>query len=471
MATPPPHPRSILSMKYLPILMMVFISACGGGDDAVGWSRITSFATDGPVISAGVALTDPDGTLCAAGTTDEKARFTLQIPADCKFPHHFTLIGGTDLITGEENSTVMHSLVVERKAGQSVRGSNISPLTTLIYYSSLAMADGEFKNITQKHVDDSRKQVMTTFGFGLDVDPLHARIIDGVTVTPESTDENGTIALEKITTSPDGVIPYIKANEGVMEVVRRSALTLGVEKNDLLITLGKDISDGELSDDVNFSDYKNTIERNTAIVSIEIIENRLQVTMSDGSLMDASTVTEKMGRAIVSVTSSKSTVTEEMGQAVLSVTSSKLSSREAEQAYKIPSVSVNFLEQTEYFLGKGTIGLPDLGNTNDIVDEFRKRIIAGYVGDYAGTWSTVDSPNDKGNWKININQLGTIFGQFLPDGLQVTGSISLRGLVTATSANGSVIDGKISSRGQISGGAWKNNTEGVSGGFVGSKVK
>lgn len=434
--------------------MMVFISACGGGDDAVGWSRITSFATDGPVISAGVTLTDPDGTLCAAGTTDEKARFTLQIPADCKFPHHFTLIGGTDLITGEENSTVMHSLVVERKAGQSVRGSNISPLTTLIYYSSLAMADEEFKNITQKHVDDSRKQVMGKFGFGLDVDPLHARIIDGVTVTPESTDENGTIALEKITTSPDGVIPYIKANEGVMEVVRRSALTLGVEKNDLLITLGKDISDGELNDDVNFPDYKNTIERNAAIVSMEIIENRLRVTTSDGSLMDASTVTEKMG------------------QAVLSVTSSKLSSRAAEQAYKIPSVSVNFLEQTQYFLGKGTLGLPGLGNTNEIVDGFRKRIIAGYVGDYTGTWTTVGSSDDnKGSWEVTISQSGEISGQFLPNGIQVTGSISLRGVMAATSANGSVIGGKISSRGQISGGEWKNDTEGVNGGLVGSKVK
>ncbi len=290
---------SLLSMSFYQIslfaIMLVCLSGCqggGGGSSASGSGvvsgsggvagiQIGGSAADGPVAGGIVEFQDAYGTGCGATVeTDDGSHYAALIPLECSFPLQMSLTGGLDMVVGDDNYTKMLSLVLD---SSSERG-NITPLTTIIYYAAQARSvTGGLAAVSVDDLDFATRVALRYFNFGIDNDGRESGMAYDP-VTAKIGDSN--------------VCAFVKANEGLIEAVRRTVLYLGETTSlsssavtDVLATLGRDISDGILdgSDlDGILPDGAHTAaiwNLNAATVSMELMKNQFTLTASDGSII------------------------------------------------------------------------------------------------------------------------------------------------------------------------------------------
>ncbi len=274
--------------------MIVLLSGCqgGGGGSSTSTSvvsgsggvagiQIGGSAADGPVSGGVVEFQDAYGTGCGAAVeTDDGSHYDANIPLDCSFPLQVSLTGGLDMVVGDGNYTKMLSLVLD----SGLERVNITPLTTIIYYAALARsATGGLSAVSADDLDFSTRSALRYFNFGIDNDG-----------------QDSGMAYDPVTAkigSSNNVCAFVKANEGLIEAVRRTAMSLtgaslsGSAVTDVLETLGRDVSDGILDgrdldgilpDGVRVAALWNL---NAATVSMELMENQFTLTAGDGAVI------------------------------------------------------------------------------------------------------------------------------------------------------------------------------------------
>ncbi len=228
---------------------------------------------------------------------------------------HVQLTGGKNLSTGtidtaDDNTMVMHSIILSANATTV----NISPITTLIYYAALAnSAKGTLASVTESDINAAINNVTGRFGFG--IPPGFNPLTDPITA--------------------DNVITYLQANEGIIEMARRSVKDgSNVDPNKvsaLFQVLGADIADGRLDGNLNGDDLSgfskgdislagsfttlglsarqmiSTTESQSSVVAMEIITNSLKITRpKNGQTIDSSTLLTNLGESVATVTGNQS---------------------------------------------------------------------------------------------------------------------------------------------------------------------
>lgn len=321
----------ILSV-LLPFLMIGCGGGGGGGEsggvvvEPIGEAvDIAGLGNDGPIADGTILFESSSGEECGTGSTGSDAQYSITIPASCIYPVHLTLLAdgkGKDLATGSletanTNLTEMHSIVENNNASTV----NISPITTLVYYATLAKSRrGSLASVAPSDVSVSIDHVLEKFGFGIDTDTAKFNpLTDPITA--------------------DNVVLYTKANEGIIEMIRRSAKnedsSVDFDKvKGLFMAIGTDISDGSLDGKVTqngtssplstfskgdggvdmttaFATFNgksteqiiSVVESNSAIVAMEVMTDELAITLNDGVVLPAEDLRTNLGKAAETVTS------------------------------------------------------------------------------------------------------------------------------------------------------------------------
>ncbi len=359
----------------LAVLLPFLVLGCGSGssggsDSSTSSSAVSGTGNDGPIAMGDIVFYNNNGTQCGTGSTGEDAQYSISIPSTCAYPVHLKLTGGYDLATGdyksdgtgtaEKNLTEMHSIIQDSSSSTV----NISPVTTLIYHAAVARSlRGTFSSVSHTDITSAISSVLGKFGFGMDTDfnPLTTPI------------------------DADNVVLYTKANEGIIEMIRRSVKDENSVSSTkiaaLFQTLGADISDGDIDGAVSgtdlasykrgdvdlpsaFTDLGNptskeivaTAELQSAIVAVEVITNSLKITKpQDGSTIAASTLLSNLGKASATVTSKHT---------------KKLDATTAEGDYEKLKIPSNFVSQAKASLDMaislaGSLGI-DVSNFNSL---------------------------------------------------------------------------------------------------------
>lgn len=253
-------------------------SSSGSSGGSSGGIFIGGTGLDGPVIFGAINFFNDDESLCEETSTNENSFYDVIIPFSCNYPLTIELAGGIDTSSERTNTTTLYSLVSD----QSFSTVNINPYTTLIYHAALARTtDGTMQSIITEQVDLNgiAEDVIRKFNFGIDAEnPAFNPLTSPVSI--------------------DNVASYLKANEGLIECVRRTAKLVSTDGeadrntiNMILSSLGADISDGTLDGEINnFSQQEYSVlgldgkrlvalwETNVLEVALEVMTNQLKIT-------------------------------------------------------------------------------------------------------------------------------------------------------------------------------------------------
>ena len=350
-------------MLFVMLLLATLISACGNDSDTVVTNtatdtsiEISGASLDGPIANGTVRFYNQSGSLCFETTTGPDAQYTISIPSSCLYPLGVELTGGTDMTTNEDNYTVMRSIVSSRSATIV----NISPLTTVIYYTALAKSGrGTFASIAMINVQKSIDVVLQKFGFGVD-----SQVVNPLTQPIDA----------------KNVLAYTKANEGLIELVRRTTQQISpgvIQKdgvNNLFQIIGVDLQDGILNgqvgdkkiEDFEFGDLKMTTLTQamnvqgsqlvsitltqSAIVAAELVSNTLSVTKEDGDSINSDEVFVNLGKAVTQVTQYQTEVIE-AAQATAEMKELKITTSQVKQAQESLTTAISLVQLVNEKLG------------------------------------------------------------------------------------------------------------------------
>lgn len=353
---------TVLFVSFLGFLMNSCIGGGGGGGSAGGTStggstfssvaqgiRISGNGLDGPISYGYVDFYSSDGSLCASTATDENSFYEVVIPPSCTFPLRVELSGGDDLSSQMANPTTLYSLVPDT----NVTTLNINSYTTLIYYAALAKTSNfSMPAIVSEGVDVNAvtQQIIRKFNFGIDADdpnfePLSSRI------------------------NLNNIASFIKANEGLMECVRRTAQDASADANldafginEIMRALGSDISDGTL-DGLNRNFGQQTItaldqggsklvglwENNALFVGLELMTNRLSLSLTDEQLaLKAESLGLPVGALVTYINANQ--VMTNLARAIENIASDMggfITEAEAQAKLEQLGVTAKFLNQTQ----------------------------------------------------------------------------------------------------------------------------
>lgn len=248
----------------------VGVVAGGAGGVALGGS-----GADGPIANGDIVFNNSDRGACAGPIeTDSGADYSVTLPADCVWPLGLTLTGGTDLVTNQTNYTTMYSFALDGEAH-----TNISPLTTLIYWAAVAgTSQGTIKAAVDANIiDRTIGFVMDNFGFGID-----------------AADQNFNPLTDAIDDAHSD--SFVKANESLIETARRTARvwkgtanSVEADVEEVLELMGKDASDGVLNGlqvggvatDAEGQKVASIWQLKASTVMVESMTNTLQVSLTD----------------------------------------------------------------------------------------------------------------------------------------------------------------------------------------------
>lgn len=236
---------------------------------------------DGPLSYGMIDFYNSDGSLCEATATDENSFYEITLSPACTFPLKVVMTEGVDASTNLTNPTTLYSLVLD----QNVSTININTYTTLVYYAALARTtDGSLRSIKSENVniDAVTYEITRKFNFGIDAEDTQFNPL-------------------KTPVTRDNVVSFVKANEGLMEGIRRTARAASMNGktnassiDQILSALGADISDGVLDGkENNFhpqayevfqltgSQLVGIWEANALDVSMELMANRLSISLTE----------------------------------------------------------------------------------------------------------------------------------------------------------------------------------------------
>jgi len=269
----------------LGICISFILSACtsgseaGSSDELLGAFTVSGSVGDGPIVGAEVLLVDANGDLVGSTTSNNQARYSIDIPGDTPLPVTATASGGTDLVTGFAADFALSALV--HSTGE--QNLNISPLTTLVARSAQCGNDTSATNLADI-LADRWSAVRRSLDIGIDSvamgDPMSGSI------------------------GPDNVETFVLANEAMGEWIRRTGSGLNasgqiIELDEVVEVLACDLADGEMDGRlvaaVGDNDVRvlGTAKAAEIGVRLEVLAGRLEVNSFDAS--------EAMNNAIRSI--------------------------------------------------------------------------------------------------------------------------------------------------------------------------
>ncbi len=216
------------TMRILPLLAILLLSACGGGgsdsaNSAASGIILNGSVGDGPIAGAKVSFKDRNGLLIATVTSGDNANYRVELPIDTAFPVLITASGGTDLVSGGAPDFIMYSAVLDEKGTTA----NINPFSTLMVQMALGMPGG----LSADNLQTARDIVTDQLGFGLDTRLMPDPIASPVT--------------------PASAANVIKSSEALAEMIRRTQQILqdagqNMDEDQLIIALAGDLRDRRL---------------------------------------------------------------------------------------------------------------------------------------------------------------------------------------------------------------------------------
>lgn len=255
------------------VLIALLLSSCGGGNTSTqGLNNIASISVsgsvgDGPIVGASITIMDAHGTVLAETTSDDTAKYEVEIPEDTSYPLIITASGGIDLVSGTTPDFEMVSLV--NSAGET--NANINPFSTLIVKAAQEMPGG----LNPTNIELATEIIIKHVNFGLDI----SLVPDPIT-TP----------IDK-----ENVATIVKSSEVLAEMIRRTQRTLStsgstVDEDSIVEALASDLTDGVI-DGTGEENADNQIAAIANIVSgqvlLEALNNNLYVNDSPATtLMD-----------------------------------------------------------------------------------------------------------------------------------------------------------------------------------------
>lgn len=321
-------------------------SSSGGGAQGI---RIMGTGLDGPLSYGMIDFYNSDGSHCEATATDENSFYEVVISPSCTFPLKVELTEGVDASSNLTNPTTLYSLVYD----QNISTININAFTTLIYYAALARAsDGSLQSLRSENVnlDALTQEITRKFNFGIDA-------------------EDNAFNPLKTPVTPGNVVSLIKANEGLMEGIRRTAKNASANGeanassiNQVLSALGADISDGLLDGRIsNFNPRTYEVfnlsgaqmvgiwEANALDVSLELMTNRLAISLTaEQKILRAAQLAIPLGDVPPMI--SPDQVAKNLGLAIEDMVDNLggfITSEEALQRLKDLGLTAKFLNQTQ----------------------------------------------------------------------------------------------------------------------------
>lgn len=394
------RPR-ICNSLLLFALSSVIISGClgGGGSDggssssssgsssggAIQGIKIQGIGLDGPLSYGMIDFFNSDGSHCEATATDENSFYEVIIPTSCTFPLKVVMTEGIDASTNLTNPTTLYSLVLD----QNISTININTYTTLIYYAALARTtDGSLRSIREQgiDIDTITYQITTKFNFGIDAeDPQFNPLKTPVTSR--------------------NIASLVKANEGLMEGIRRTAKAAseGGETNaatigQVISALGTDISDGLLNGTIsNFNDQGYEVfqlsgpqligiwETNALDVAMELMTNQLAISLTEEQ-KSYTAETSRIPRGNVPATLGPARVAQNLATAIQDMIYNLggfITQQEALQRLEQIGITAKLLNQTQSALkfqmslavAKG-LNLAPLNSIKAILDNLSQRMSA-----------------------------------------------------------------------------------------------
>jgi PKD repeat protein len=322
------------------------VSSSGGGVQGI---QIMGTGLDGPLSYGMIDFYNSDGSHCEATATDENSFYEIIISPSCTFPLKVELTEGVDASSNLTNPTTLYSLVYD----QYVSTININAFTTLIYYAALERtSDRSLQSLRRENIniDAITQEITRKFNFGIDA---------------EADDFNPL----KTPVTTGNVVSLVKANEGLMEGIRRTAKSASTNGeanassiNQILSALGADISDGLLDGRIsNFNPRAYEVlnlsgaqlvgiwEANALDVALELMTNRLAISLTEEQkILQAAHLAIPLGDVPPMITPDQ--VANNLGLAIEEMVDNLggfITSEEALQRLEHLGMTAKFLNQTQ----------------------------------------------------------------------------------------------------------------------------
>lgn len=244
---------SNLYWRFAALCIPFILGACGGGTGGSQATNVTSPSQipisgsvgDGPVTNATITIVDANGSEIGTTTSDSAASYNFILPAGVAMPVEIRATGGLDLVTGR----MLDFDLVSIATNPQQTNLNISPLTTLEYEISRCLPDGV-------PTDEAKQIIASQMSMGL-----------------------GDIDSQTVLVDASNAAAFVKANEALGEIIRRSAsLLTGSNETTVLAQIGCDLADGALDGNGSSSPrVAAVVHANLVAVLIETLSNSLQV--------------------------------------------------------------------------------------------------------------------------------------------------------------------------------------------------
>ena len=291
--------KAVIVALVLPL--WVTVTGCGGGgggEESSGSSvPLSGAVVDGPVSGTTITIKDSSGTTVATGTTGSDGKYSISIPSGTTYPLSISSTGGTDQVTGDTASD-MDSLVID----SSQTTANVTPITSVMFSAAVNKA-GSLRNVTSTIAGVVKTEVLSKFGFGIDAEDSS---IDPITTPVQSSN----------------IVSFMRSSEAMAEVVRRSVGTDVATATRAMRVIGEDMADGSMDGKKSGSALSGTMPKNftaesivsavaqqKALVGMEVVNNSLKVTKSDGAQFSSDEVKTRLSQAINKVEPTVSSTT------------------------------------------------------------------------------------------------------------------------------------------------------------------
>ncbi len=239
----------------------------GNGDFTISGS-----VGDGPIVGAQVTISDADGDVVATASSSSRARYSVLIPADAKFPLTVRISGGTDLVTQRGPDFDLVATATE-PGNQTI---NVSPLTTLAV-KAMQCADDSTQDL-----ESIWQAVYADLDIGLDPSVLPNPM--------------------RVHINADNVETVVLANEAIGEWVRRTGSVLsanGMTNDTVVAALACDLADGAM-DGAGVAEVSLDDERILAVAKAAEVAVRLEV-MAGRLKVDGQDATHLMNESIQAI--------------------------------------------------------------------------------------------------------------------------------------------------------------------------
>ena len=152
------------------LALSLFTLGCDDSDSTVDPNvTVSGFVVDGPIVGVHVEVVDADGNIYrSSDPTDERGWYAVQVSRGAGGPLRVRTVG-----TAGDFNAVYHSILKMGKIENDRSDVHLTPMTTLIYFTSVTVAGGDDAAITAENVDAATVQVKALFSqLDLDFDPL-----------------------------------------------------------------------------------------------------------------------------------------------------------------------------------------------------------------------------------------------------------------------------------------------------------